>query len=120
MYGYSIQEFLLDLVDFFNSVVIPAIIVIAIVFIIWNAFRYFILQGATEEGRDLAKRLLLYGVLALVVTVSLWGIVRLMIGTFGIVNTNAPCPDFNPDCFDTVDAARIGNGNNGPFFNISN
>jgi hypothetical protein len=112
----SVQDILIDLVLFFNSVIIPGLFAIAFFFLIWNAARYFIFQGATEEGRASARRLLIYAVLALVVMISLWGIVRLVTATFGITSTNTPCPDFNPDCFDTFNTPPLP-GNNGPLFN---
>jgi hypothetical protein len=94
----SVQDFIVFLLDLFNTTIIPLIFGIAIVFFIWNAARYFVFQGATEEGKDSAKRLMFYGIAAMVLMLSLWGIVRLTTATLGIGRSQAPCPDFNPDC----------------------
>jgi hypothetical protein len=94
----SVQDFIVFLLDLFNTTIIPLIFGIAIVFFIWNAARYFVFQGATEEGKDSAKRLMFYGIAAMVLMLSLWGIVRLTTATLGINRHIYPCPDFNPDC----------------------
>ena len=56
-------------------------------------------QGSTEAGQDQAKRLMLYGIAALVIMLSLWGIVNMVSGAFGIGRGRPICPDFNPNCF---------------------
>lgn len=95
----SIQETLVDFLYFLNDVLIPFLFAIAIVFIMWNLFRFFILKGATEEGQDQGKRLIIWGVAALVVMVSMWGIVKMGVQAFGVSRSSVPCPDYLPGCF---------------------
>jgi hypothetical protein len=118
----SIQDFLIFLLDLFNTTIIPLIFGIAILFFIWNAARYFVFQGATEEGRDSARRLMFYGITAMVLMLSLWGIVRLTTETLGINRSQAPCPDFNPDCGRSLQGGRGGSGIGGGdrFFDLTN
>lgn len=80
-----------------NNVVIPLIVALAVLFFIWNVFRFFILQSGSEEGRQKAKRLMLYGLLALVIILTIWGIVNILIKTFGISGPLVPCPDYLND-----------------------
>lgn len=95
----SVQGFLIDIVALFNSTIIPLIFAVAVFFFIWNAARYFVFNGANEAGQDSAKRLALYGIVALVIMLSLWGIVNMVSGAFGITRSLPICPDFNPNCF---------------------
>lgn len=95
----SVQGFLVDILKLFNSTIIPLIFAVAVFFFIWNAARYFIFNGENEAGQDSAKRLALYGIAALVIMLSLWGIVNMVSGAFGIGRATPICPDFNPNCF---------------------
>ncbi len=106
----SLQDFLIWVLDLINSGIIPFLFAIAFLFFIWNAARFFIFKGHTEEGQDSAKRLMFYGIAAMVLMLSLWGFVRLMTGAFGINRSGAPCPDFNPDCFDLDTGGGYGGG----------
>jgi hypothetical protein len=107
----SVQDFLLWFIDLINSTIIPLIFAIAIVFFIWNAARFFVFSGADEEGKASARRLMFYGIAAMVIMLSLWGIVRMMTNAFGIGKSGAPCPDFNPHCYSTGgNGAPLGNG----------
>ena len=73
----SIQEFLIGLLLFLNDRVIPLLIAIAFLVFIFNIARYFIIQNQSDTGHAKAKRNALYGILAFVIIVSLWGIVNL-------------------------------------------
>lgn len=118
----SIQDFLIEILSLINSTIIPIIFAAAILFFIWNAARYFIFQGSNEAGQDSAKRLALYGIAALVIMLSLWGIVRMATGAFGINRSTPVCPDFNPNCFSAGTTGTGGaNGRAGEqFFDLSN
>ena len=120
----SIQDFLIEILSLLNTTIIPLIFAAAIFFFIFNAARYFVFSGSNEAGQDSAKRLALYGIAALVVMLSLWGIVRMATGAFGINRSIPVCPDFNPNCFGTGSGNVRSGGINGrageKFFDISN
>jgi len=109
----SIQDILIGFLGFLNGVLIPLLFSIAILFIIWNLFRFFIWKGATEEGQDQGKRLIIYGVAALVLMVSLWGIVRIGLQAFGVTRSSPPCPDFMPGCYGGYGSGSAGSSANG-------
>ena len=90
----SLQAFLAQIILFLNYVIIPLLIALAFLFFIWNAARFFIFESGSEEGRSKAKRLMLYGILAFVFIVSLWGIVNLLVSAFGIDQENSILPDY--------------------------
>lgn len=90
----SLQAFLAQIILFLNYVIIPLLIALAFLFFIWNAFRYFILESNSEEGRTKARRLALYGIGAFVFIVSLWGIVNLLVSAFDIDREQSVMPDY--------------------------
>ena len=91
----NLQTFLGDLIAFGNTVVIPLLFALAFLFFIWNATRYFIIGGANPEEQKKAKSLALWGIIAFVLMVSIWGIVNLLIAGLNLDNYHSPlCPDF--------------------------
>jgi hypothetical protein len=98
MIHMDIQTYIINILGFLDFTLLPFIIAIGLLFFIWNGVKYFVFQSATEEGRDSAKRLMIYGIAAFILSLSLWGIVNLTIATLYITSTEMPCPDFNPNC----------------------
>ena len=68
--------------------VLPIIIAIAVIYFVYNAFSYMI--AADEDRKVEAKSKMIYGIIALFVMVSVWGIVNVLSGTFGFTTTSAP------------------------------
>ncbi len=76
--GTGLQNFFKNLLTFINNALIPSILGLAFLFFIINVIRYFVIGGAEEEGRENAKNLALYSVLAFVTIIVFWGIVNLL------------------------------------------
>jgi heme A synthase len=86
--------------------VIPLVLGIAFLIFLINAVRFFIIGSNSTEGQENARNLALYGVGAFVLILSLWGIVNLLAGGFGL--NEGPCIngdtvqsdyiDSNPPC----------------------
>ena len=69
--------------------VIPLIFAIALVAFLWGVFQYFF-SGA--EKKEEAKDFLLYGIIGLFIMVSVWGLVRILTGTFLLENAQPSLP----------------------------
>jgi len=81
---------------FIQSSLIPIIIAIAFVMFVYGAIRYFLVADSDggEDSREQGRKLMLWGIIAFVVIVSVWGIVALIAnGIFGSDTTL----DFVPD-----------------------
>ena len=65
-------------IDFINGFLVPAVFAIAFLLFIWGMFKYFILGGASEDSRESGKQLMIWGVVAFVMMVSIWGIVNVV------------------------------------------
>ena len=91
----SLQEFIIGITLFFNNVIIPFFFGLALLFFIWNAFKFFILGNKSEPDQENAKKLAIYGIAGFVFLVSLWGIINLLVGGLGLDNSNYPIkPDY--------------------------
>ena len=96
LFGTSLLALALPVLVFaqdFNSILsrvqgiinslIPFIIGLAVLVFLWGVFSY-ITAGADEEKRGKARDLIIWGVVFLFVMVSVWGLVNILINTFGL------------------------------------
>ncbi|HEY0979553.1 MAG TPA: hypothetical protein VGE23_01795 [Candidatus Paceibacterota bacterium] len=79
----SLREFTGSIVVFVNASVVPLIYAIAFLVFLIGMTRYFFLEQG-EEGREKGKQLMLWGIIGFVVMFSVWGIVNLLLRTFGV------------------------------------
>jgi hypothetical protein len=63
--------------------VIPFLFTLAIAAFIWGVIQYFLSQN-NEEKRKTGKSYMVWGLVALFVMVSMWGLVGILTHTFGI------------------------------------
>lgn len=93
--GANLQSYLIAILIFINNTLIPFLFALAFLFFIVNIVRYFILGAGKEDSRESARRLALWGIIAFVLMVSIWGIVNLLVRGFGFYGDTQPvCPDF--------------------------
>jgi succinate dehydrogenase/fumarate reductase cytochrome b subunit len=93
-HAQSLQVLFTNILVFINRAVIPFILGIAFLFFAINAIRYFVIESDTEDGREKAKNLAIYSVLAFVVILLFWGIVNLLSQSIGLEGKNAVVPDY--------------------------
>lgn len=67
---------------------IPFLVVLAVFIIIWGAFLFVTNAGDPEKRKDGRDRIL-WGIVGVVVMLSVWGLVNLLRNTF-ILNTSTP------------------------------
>lgn len=93
----SLTGLLNSFVGLVNTVFVPFIFAISFIVFIWGIFKYFILGGASDDERKKGKQLMVWGIVAFFVMVSLWGIVNLLRGSFGggFNEATPPLPSFN-------------------------
>src|SRR3989339_853203 len=71
--------------------VLPVLIVLGVVYLVWGGVRYMI--GDSEEAKKKGKDGIIFGIIGLVVIVSLWGLVYIVVNTFNLRRDNfAPTP----------------------------
>lgn len=93
-----LSQLALYIVAFINNILVPLVFSIAVITFLFGIFQYFIAGGADEEKRKTGRSFAVWSVIALAIMVSLWGLVNLLIATFGFGNATRPClPTFNGD-----------------------
>jgi hypothetical protein len=67
-----------------GSSIIPFIFAVAVVMFIWGVVKYFIINADEEKKRAEGKQFMLWGIIALAVMISVWGLVNILGTTFGL------------------------------------
>jgi hypothetical protein len=88
--------------DFINLLV-PVLIALALVFFLWGLVS-FILNSGDETARDEGKKKMIWGIIALFIIVSVWGLVALLNQLTGVGQGQT---------FDTVNTGIGGGGGGG-------
>ena len=83
-----------NITTFLSTVVIPFLLAMAFLFFAFNAFRFFILNGSNEQGREKAKALAIYGIAAFVLIIVFWGVVNLLSKSIGYEGKAQPKSDY--------------------------
>lgn len=68
------------------DMLVPILLALALVVFFWGLIRYVFSKGG--KGVDSARKLMIWGLVALFVMVSVWGIIRLAQATLGINQVN--------------------------------
>lgn len=90
----NLETLLKGIVSFTNSSLILFLFGIAFLIFVINVFRYFILNGENEDGRENAKNLAIYSVAAFVFLIIFWGIINLLSTSSGLEGEKQSCPDY--------------------------
>lgn len=83
---------LLDTLALFNTflnAMIGLFITLAIVVFFWGLIKYLMVAG---EEKSEGLQIMFYGVIAIFVMVSIWGIIRLLQSTFKVTSTDPVIP----------------------------
>lgn len=94
--GAQSLTFFTAVTDKFGEVVsalVPIVIALAFVVFVWGLIT-FILASGDEAAKDEGKRRMIWGVLALFVIVSIWGIIELLQKFTGTTANTASYPDW--------------------------
>lgn len=85
---------LTDFINFFTcalmNTVVPLLVALAVVAFIYGIIQYF-LYSDNEEKRKAGKNYIIWGIIALFVMTSIWGLVAIFSGSF-LGNTNPVIP----------------------------
>ncbi len=72
------------IIGLINIVIVPVIFALAFLVFIWGIVKYFFIHGGDEKKRDEGRQFILWGILGIVVLLSVWGFVNLLLSTLGI------------------------------------
>lgn len=88
----TIRPYSTGIVNFINGILVPVLMAVAFIVFLYGVYKYFILGAAEEKSRTEGRQFTLWGVIGFVVILSLWGLVNLVMGTFGLTIGGAPPP----------------------------
>ena len=71
--------------DLFGAI-IPFLVSLGVVYFVWGMVQYFVADS--EEAKKTGKNRILYGIIGLAVIVSIWGLVNIVVETFGLGENN--------------------------------
>lgn len=70
-----------------SQIIVPLLFSVAVVAFIWGIINYFIMGAADEKKRKEGRQFAMWGIIALFIMVSMWGLVRILQNTFGLTDT---------------------------------
>jgi len=83
---------------------IPILIALAVVYFVWGVVQYVI--GDSEEAKTKGKDRIIYGIIGFAIIIGLWGLVALVVNTFGVAQG---APDINLTNFRFQDGSTTEN-----------
>lgn len=86
----DVEELILEILYLLN-LIIPVIFGLALVYFLWGLAQ-FILNAGNETARESARSIMIWGIIALFVMVSVWGLVNLLTNTFGLDTARSSMP----------------------------
>lgn len=75
------------IIGILNTVVVPLIFAGIFAVFIWGVVQYFFLHVDDEKARATGRQFALWGILGIVVLLSVWGLVNVLLSTLGISPT---------------------------------
>jgi glucose uptake protein GlcU len=93
-HAQGLQDMLTNMALFIDSSVIPFLFGVAFLVFIINAVRFFVLQSSNETGREKARNLMMYSILAFVFLIIFWGLINLLSSSLGLEGCDAPVNDY--------------------------
>lgn len=79
------------IITLINDIFVPLIFAVAFVFFLLGVFKYFFKGADSEDERKKGRDFVVSSVIGFFLMISIWGIVRLLTGTFGLDSDTRPC-----------------------------
>ena len=79
----DLGEFINIITGIIGNSIIPLIFTLAFAFFIWGVVQY-VLNDSDEGKKEKGKQFMVWGIIALFVMFSVWGLVKILSNTFGI------------------------------------
>lgn len=90
--GGDIQGIANGLISFINGTLVQLVFALAFIMFLWGLFNNFILGATSEDKRTEGKQLMLWGIIAFFVMVSVWGLVNILTSSFDFNGSSRVAP----------------------------
>lgn len=103
------------LISIINRALIPLIFAVAFLLFLWGILQFFFLNGENEEKRKEGRKFIIAGIIGFFIMMSIWGIVNLLLGSFGFqYQSRPPLPSFSGAANGGGYGNAMGNGGGQP------
>jgi len=92
----KIQDLLCYITGIINNSIIPLLFALALVMFVWGVIKFFIINSDEEAKRAEGKQFMIWGIVALAVMLSVWGLVGILQTTFNIKTGASLLPQVTP------------------------
>ena len=92
----KIQDLLCYVTGIINNSIIPLLFALALVMFVWGVIKFFIINSDEEAKRAEGKQFMIWGIVALAVMLSVWGLVGILQTTFNIKTGASLLPQVTP------------------------
>ena len=82
--GMGIGGFFGTILGIINGILVPLLFAVAFIVFLWGIFQFYIFEGQDVEGQKKGHMLMLWGLIGFVVMFSVWGIINIIVATFGL------------------------------------
>lgn len=79
-----------QIINIINGVLVPVVFALAFIVFLYGIAKAYIFSAGEPEEVAKGHKLLMWGIIAFVVMLSLWGLVNVVAGTFGLGGVSAP------------------------------
>ena len=84
------QDLLCYITGIISNSIIPLLFALAVAFFVWGMVKFFIINSDEEAKREQGKQFMIWGIVALAVMLSVWGLVGILGTTFGVSSSVLP------------------------------
>ncbi len=86
----TFQDVLCYITKIINNTVIPLMFALATAMFVWGVINFFIINADEESKKAQGRQFMIWGVIALAVMLSVWGLVGILSSTFGFDGSVLP------------------------------
>ena len=76
--------------DIINLILVPLLFAVSFIVFLYGIARAYIFSGGDEAARSKGHHLMLWGLIAFAIMISIWGLVNVVANTFGLSGSQAP------------------------------
>jgi len=86
----TFQDYLSYITCVINNSIIPLIFALAVAMFVWGTVKFFVINADEEAKRAQGKQYMIWGIIALAVMLSIWGLVGILGKTFNLNTSVLP------------------------------
>jgi len=86
----AIQPYTEGIIKVINYYLVPTLMALAFIVFLWGVYKYFIQGASNESEKGEGRKFAMWGIIGFVIILSLWGIINLLMSTFGLSVGSAP------------------------------